>query len=150
MQRFVWLSLLLLLSLLWLIRHSVFVLVTIFLHVRRNGNRIGSLGFSLAQATQVDNRKSRIDDRCQSGVAGLPTSLFPLSLSLSACLSMNLVFLLRACNYSWARRGGAGGGGRGRVSKAEHLLHKLKLKLMCGQSYRNILRNVSQYSKWNI
>lgn len=97
MQRFVWLSLLLLLSLLWLIRHSVFVLVTIFLHVRRNGNRIGSLGFSLAQATQVDNRKSRIDDRCQSGVAGLPTSLFPPSLSLSLCLSVNELGLFATC-----------------------------------------------------
>lgn len=145
MQRFVWLSLLLL-SLLWLIRHSVFVLVTIFLHVRRNGNRIECLGFSLAQANQVDNRKSRIDARCQSGVAGLPTSLFPLSLLLSLCLSVNELGLFATCLQLFLsqKRGRRRGGG---VSKAEHLLHKLKLKLMCGQSYRNILRNVSQYSK---
>lgn len=38
----------------------------------------------------------------------LPSSPCP-SYCLSACLSMNLVFLLRACNYSWARRGGEGG-----------------------------------------
>lgn len=142
MQRFLWLLLLLLL---WFIRHSLFLFwsryfcmsITMGIALRARD----SLWPKLTKSITASRELTIVVNRAWQAYLLSCLSCSP-SLSLSACLSMNLVFLLRACNYSWARR--ERGEWRvlpqeGRLSKAEHLLHKLKLKSMCGgQSNRNI------------
>lgn len=151
MQRFLWLLLLLLLLLLCLIRHSLFLFwsryfcmsVAMGIALRARDSLWPKLPKSITASRELTLSIGR--GRPSNS---LPSPVPPLSVFPSACLSMNLVFLLRACNYSWARRGRGCCHRRVECPKRSTFCINWNWSQCVDKATEiNILRNVSQY--WN-